>query len=495
MSARIHDRYGVEVEAADESAVMVLDEAVHTLVGLEGDPVAAVSAAADSGLVLARCLLAYLHCSWGSRRGYVLARDVLDGTGSPSALRERAHLAAARSWAGGDLDAAAGHLERALLNHPRDLLALKIAQDLYLALGDQVNLRDVAARVLPAWPEDTPGAGFVSGMYAFGLEECGDYRAAERYGRAALAANARDAWAAHAVLHVFEMEGRQADGLVFVAETSRDWGPSFFAVHNWWHAGLYHLELGQLWQALAVYDDRVAAQGLATPLGRVDAASLLWRLWLHGADVGGRASDLADAFEATLPDSAHCFNDWHAAMALALAGRPGDAYGLVADLATRASGTNKIVLQRAGLDVMFGVIAFARRQYPSAVELLGHARRHASVLGGSRAQRDTIDLTLLAAAGACRATAGNGSAPAAGTGDGALVRALVAERVARKPTAGRAARLVIEASKARAARHRSTQHRAAPDRATPDRGRQWGAAPAQQHATSRQDLAAGARPR
>jgi hypothetical protein len=46
MSARIHDRYGVEVEAADESAVMVLDEAVHTLVGLEGDPVAAVSAAA-----------------------------------------------------------------------------------------------------------------------------------------------------------------------------------------------------------------------------------------------------------------------------------------------------------------------------------------------------------------------------------------------------------------------------------------------------------------
>lgn len=56
MSALIRDRYGVEVEAADETAVMVLDEAVHTLVGLEGDPVAAISAAADSGLVLARCL-------------------------------------------------------------------------------------------------------------------------------------------------------------------------------------------------------------------------------------------------------------------------------------------------------------------------------------------------------------------------------------------------------------------------------------------------------
>jgi tetratricopeptide (TPR) repeat protein len=467
MSALIRDRYGVEVEAADETAVMVLDEAVHTLVGLEGDPVAAISAAADSGLALARCLLAYLHCYSGSRRGYALARDVLDGTPAPSAPRERVHLAAARSWASGDLDAAAGHLERALLRHPRDLLALKLAQDLYLALGDQVNLRDVAARVLPAWPEGRQGAGFVAGMYAFGLEECGDYRAAERYGRAALAANARDAWAAHAVLHVFEMEGRQADGLAFVAETARDWGPSYFAVHNWWHSGLYRLELGQLRHALAVYDDCVAAQGLATPLGRADAASLLWRLWLHGADIGGRASALADAFEATLSDSAYCFNDWHAVMTLTLAGRLGTAYGLTAELATRASGTNKVMLERAGLDVMLGVLAFARRQYPSAVKLLGQARRHASVVGGSHAQRDAIDLTLLAAAAACDTTAGldrgNGTGLAAGSGDGALVRALVAERVARKPTAGRAARLVIEASQARAAWPGSVQHRAALD--------------------------------
>jgi tetratricopeptide (TPR) repeat protein len=374
MSALIRDRYGVEVEAADETAVTVLDEAVHTLVGLEGDPVAAISAAADSGLVLARCLLAYLHCYSGSRRGYALARDVLDGTPAPAAPRERSHLAAARSWARGDLEAAAEHLERALLHDRRDLLALKIAQDLYLALGDQVNLRDVAARVLPAWPEGRPGAGFVAGMYAFGLAGCGDYRAAERYGRAALAANARDAWAAHAVLQVFELEGRQADGLAFVAETARDWGPSYFAVHNWWHSGLYRLELGQLRHALAVYDDCVAAQGLATPLGRADAASLLWRLWLLGADLGGRPGTLADAFEGTWSDSASCFNDWHAVMALVLAGRLDTAYGLTAELTGRASGTNKVMLERAGLDVMFGVLAFARRQYPSAVKLLSQAR-------------------------------------------------------------------------------------------------------------------------
>jgi tetratricopeptide (TPR) repeat protein len=440
MPALIRDRYGVEVEAADEVAIVAFDEAVHALVGLEGDPVAAAgAAAADPMLVLARCLTAYLHCYPGSYSGYAAAHAVLDDTPGPSAPRERAHLAAARSWADGDLDAAVRHLELALLRNPRDLLALKVAQDLYFSLGDRVNLRDVVARVLPAWPHGTSGAGFVHGMYAFGLEECGDYRAAERHGRAALDASRHDAWAAHAVIHVFEMEGRQEEGLAFVSASSADWGPSFFAVHNWWHSALYHLELGQLAEALAVYDDQVAAKGMAIPLGQLDAASLLWRLWLHGVDPGDRADELARAFEPGLHDSAYCFNDWHAAMALGLAGRLETAERLVAELPVRSRGTNKVMLERAGLDVIGGVIAFARGEYRLAVDLLGRARPYASVFGGSHAQRDAIDLTLLAAAAAA--------------GDDALVRALVAERVARKPTAERAARLVIDASRDQAARH------------------------------------------
>ncbi|HVT68734.1 MAG TPA: tetratricopeptide repeat protein [Trebonia sp.] len=485
MSALIRDRYGVDVEASDAAAVAALDEAVHCLAGLEGDLVAA---AARPVLVLGRCLAAYLDCYTGSRSGYAAARAVLDGTPAPSAPRERAHLAAARSWADGDLDAAARHLERALLRNPRDLLALKVAQDLYFMLGDRVNLRDVAARVLPAWRDDSPGAGYVLGMYAFGLEECGDYAAAERFGRAALAASRRDAWAAHAVIHVYEMTGRPEEGLAFAADSAAGWGPSFFAVHNWWHTGLYQLELGRLREALAVYDNRVITLGLATPLGQVDAASLLWRLWLHGADLGEagpgeadtnggstggggsgragtdggrRAALLADAFEHRLLDSAYCFNDWHAAMALALAGRLETAELLAAELPARARGTNKVMLDRAGLDVIRGVIAFARRQYPLAVELLGRARPYASVIGGSHAQRDAIDLTLLAAAAAADATAGTAISVAAHEPYDALVRALVNERTARKPAAGLAARLVIDASRERALRLGAARHGAA----------------------------------
>jgi hypothetical protein len=121
-------------------------------------------------------------------------------------------------------------------------------------------------------------------------------------------------------------------------------------------------------------------------------------------------------------------------MALGLAGRLGTAKKLVADLSGSASGTNKKMLDRAGLDVARGFLAFAGGDYQLAAELLGQARPHAYVFGGSHAQRDAIDLTLLAAASAAH--------------DDALVRALTAERLARKPTAAAAAQRIVDVNRA-----------------------------------------------
>ena len=56
-------------------------------------------------------------------------------------------------------------------------------------------------------------------------------------------------------------------------------------------------------------------------------------------------------------------------------------------------------------------------------------RPRANAVGGSHAQRDVIDLTLIAAA--------------ARAGDDSLAPALVAERVARKPSAEASARQLV----------------------------------------------------
>jgi tetratricopeptide (TPR) repeat protein len=423
------DRWGVPLRGATPAGAAAFSKAVESLLALAGDPVAeaaaAVSAAPD--LVLARVYQAYLSLYGMTADGVAAAAAILaglDGAGraGTGSEREELHLRAARAWAAGDWTGAARALERALIAHPRDALALKVAQDLYFFLGRRLDLRDVAGRVLAHWPPGQPGWGYVQGMYAFGLEENGDYRQAQARAEAALAGNPRDVWSVHAVAHVHEMEGAHRDGVAFLAATAPDWRGSYFAVHNWWHQGLYQLELGEWGAAVALYDGSIRARRSLEWLDLVDAAALLWRLGLYGADLGDRAARLADDI-APLMESApvYAFNDWHAVMAFGLAGRHDRGQRVLADCRRLATGTNREAAQRAGLALIGGFGAFAAGRFGDALDQLIDIRDAASAVGGSHAQRDVIDLTLIAAA--------------ARAGDRGLARALAGERTARKPSA------------------------------------------------------------
>lgn len=437
MGIAFADRWGVPVQATSGSAVAQLDEAVEMLAALAGDPAAAAGAAvaADGGLALGHIYRAYLALYGTTAEGVASATGILkklEGAAGPLGEREAHHLTAAWCWAGGRWEAAARSLERALLCHPRDLLALKVAQDLYFFLGNRLDLRDVAARVLPAWPEGEPGWGYVQGIYAFGLEENADYRQAEARARAALRENPRDVWAVHALAHVFEMEGNQPGGVEFLSASVRHWAASYFAIHNWWHRALYHLELDEISQALALYDDPIRASRSTDWLDVVDAASLLWRLSLLGADVAERAGQLAADIDSLAGEPIYIFNDWHAVMAFGLAGDHDRNARLIDANRRGAAGTNRAAAQRAGLALLEGFSSFAAGRPDRAIDLLIDIRPRADAVGGSHAQRDVIDQTLIAAAAAA--------------GQHSLARALVAERVARKPTAETAARQLLIAN-------------------------------------------------
>ncbi len=438
MTGSYADRWGVPVQAADGAAVLLLDQAIEDLVALAGDPVGGAEAAiaADGELALARIYRAYLSLyattAEGAAEASALIKPLEAGRPGPLAPREAHHLAAARAWADGDWQAAARALERALVARPRDLLALKAAQDLYFFVGNQLELRDVAARVLPAWPPDDPAWGFVQGLWAFGLEENGDYRGAEAAAANALAGNPKDVWGVHALAHVFEMEGRHEPGVSFLSASSPDWAGSYFAVHNWWHLGLYLLELGRVDDALALYHERIRAARSTEWLNVIDAAALLWRLSLYGTDVAAPAAALAADISDLVDVPVYIFNDWHAVMTFGLAGQYARNARVLGANRYLTRPTNSQASQRAGLRLLEGFAAFAAGQPGVAVDLLVDIRAEAHAVGGSHAQRDVIDLTLIAAA--------------ARSGQAGLARALVTERAARKPAAAPSARALVLAN-------------------------------------------------
>ncbi len=432
MAKEFADRWGVPVRADRADAVALLDQAIEDLATLGGDPVADAEAAvgADDSLVLGHIYRAYLNLYGTTPAGISAASEILKQLDETvMGEREAHHMRAAQHWVAGDWEATTRSLERALLRHPRDLLALKVAQDLYFFLGNRLELRDTAARVLPAWPRSRPGWGYVQGMYAFGLEENADYRQAESRARAALDHNPRDVWSVHALAHVFEMEGSQRDGVDFLTASAPCWSASYFAIHNWWHRGLYHLELGEIGEALALYDDPIRAGRSTEWLDVVDAAALLWRLSLFGVDVTERAIQLAADIDDLVGSPVYVFNDWHAVMAFGLAGDVERTERVIASNRHLSAPTNAGAAERAGLALLEAFAAFAAGYPDRAIDLLIDIRPRANAVGGSHAQRDVIDLTLIAAA--------------ARSGDDSLARALVTERVARKPTAEAAARQLI----------------------------------------------------
>jgi tetratricopeptide (TPR) repeat protein len=432
MGKAFADRWGVPVRAGSADSVALLDVAIEDLAALAGDPVADADAAvaADDSLVLGHIYRAYLQLYGTTPEGVAAAGEILKRLDEAvMGERELHHLRAARHWAEGDWEATTRSLERALLCHPRDLLALKVAQDLYFFLGNRLELRDTAARVVPAWPRSRPGWGYVQGIYAFGLEENADYRQAESRARAALDHNPRDVWSVHALAHVFEMEGNQRDGVDFLTASAPCWSASYFAIHNWWHRGLYHLELGEIGEALALYDDPIRAGRSTEWLDVVDAAALLWRLSLFGVDVTERAEQLAADIDDLVGSPVYVFNDWHAVMAFGLAGDVERTERVIASNRHLSAPTNAGAAERAGLALLEAFAAFAAGYPDRAIDLLIDIRPRANAVGGSHAQRDVIDLTLIAAA--------------ARSGDDSLARALVTERVARKPTAEAAARQLI----------------------------------------------------
>ena len=337
----------------------------------------------------------------------------LEATIEPSSTRERLHLQAALAWSRGQLDVAARFYDLALAREPKDLLALRVGHDLAFFQGDSRNIRDVVGRVRHAWSEQDELFGVVEGMHAFGLEENGDYRRAEATARAALAAEPADVWAHHVLAHVFEMEGRTEEGIEFLTASALHWEESFFAVHNWWHLALLEVEQGALDAALGLYDGPVRRAESPEWLDLVDAASLLWRLSLLGVDVGERAAALVPLVEDRLCDALSSFNDLHGLMICSLAGRDdlADACRWPQRAPPRAPATRS-VHSLVGGSLLEGFRSFGR-VLSTPQRWLSCSRRgsRASMIGGSIAQRDVVDLTLLAAAPAPLGRRGPGHRP------------------------------------------------------------------------------------
>lgn len=429
------DCRGLAVTASSADEAELLDATVHAYLSNDpgtGELLGKLMLRAPE-MPMAHCLRGFLlnladrASDLGRARESLAAADRLIARANE---RERRHIEALRAWCDGELTRATALFEEILIDHPRDVLAFRLAHYLHFFVGAIVEMRDSAARVLSSWEESVPDYGYVLGCRAFGLEETGDYAAAEAFGRRAVELNADDVWAGHAVCHVLEMQGRHREGIDWVNHHENAWAErNAFANHVWWHRSLYYLELEEHDAVLDQYDRYVWRGPSDDNLDITNAAALLLRLDMLGVDVGDRWHQIAGVVaETRLDERTRPFNDAHFIMPLAMTGRRTESDALLASMRGHAEAhlneamTIVPTLRDIGVPLAEAVRAYADGDYARAVDTIMPIRYRLLPLGGSWAQRDVFARLLIESARR--------------SGRTRLARALLAERAALKPTSG-----------------------------------------------------------
>lgn len=401
----LRDPQGNALSGATGEALDLYCDAVVAFNLYRGDPFAPLDRALAIApeFTMAHALKAYLYAVATEPEANITAQRALkDALPLQKTEQEASHLSVLRQLLDGNWTAAAEALDFHCADYPHDLIALQCGHLLDFYRANARDLRDRIARALPLWSAEIPGYSLLLGMYAFGLEECADYTEAEEYGRGATELEPFDCWAHHAVSHVLEMQGRAREGIQWMQEREPFWAgeDNFFRVHNWWHRALYHLDLGEVDEALAIYDGPIRSEHSEVALDLVDASALLWRLNMSACDVGERWGELAQAWDRHADGRQYPFNDWHACMAYLGAGREADVERITNTIRAARDSQRETAAWawQTGLPLIEGFVAFWREEYHKAVEHLHHARYIANTFGGSNAQRDIIDWTLTEAA-------------------------------------------------------------------------------------------------
>ncbi|MFP6806129.1 MAG: tetratricopeptide repeat protein [Pseudomonadales bacterium] len=352
----------------------------------------------DATLPMAHCLRAYMLKMSGDpkfARAIASSMDILAKLESSMNTREKMHYKTIQTWVNNQYTDTATILEELLQIFPKDILALRIAHYLHFYEGDNKRMCTSIARSNAVWHISDPCYGYVLGMQSFAFEESGEYAQAEAIGRQAVEINKEDIWGAHAVAHVFQMQGRKTEGTAWLGELLNSWqDANNFVYHMHWHKALFHIGAGELDQSLAIYDEHlVECLNDDFYLDVCNAAALLWRLDMLGQDVTDRWRRLRAYSKKRIKDDELVFSTLHYLMTPAVLNDKETTDEAIKHFeAWSLKDTSQgAVCKRVGLPLARSIVEIGQGKYKEATNRLADIKDEIYRIGGSHAQRHLFD--------------------------------------------------------------------------------------------------------
>ena len=399
------DRWGLPISTASAAAAAHYAEGVDRMLSAwTGGPEAFDAAiAADPDFALAHAGRARAHTLFAepalARAAIDRAEALVERSGTE---RERSHVRAialaTRGDARGALAQVLAHVER----WPRDafILAMPLGAFGMFAFSGMADHSQAGADLCDRAAGHYGDDWWFKTVRGWAHTENANVAFGRRLTEEGFALRNANAHAVHALAHAMyeDGSGAEADALI------EDWLPGYDHAgilhgHISWHQALVALEAGEVERALEIYGERVRPSVSASmPINIIsDSAAFLWRVDAYGHGAPAELWAEATDFAATVfPNPGFPFIDVHKALVEA-ANRDAAAIEARAAALNRRIDEGSLPAGPVVPAICRALLAFAQGDYRVCADILWPLAAEVARVGGSHAQRDVFEETLILA--------------------------------------------------------------------------------------------------
>jgi tetratricopeptide (TPR) repeat protein len=398
------DRYGLALSTASAAARDAYVEASDLALTFYPGALEAYdrALAADPGFALAHAGKAQVL----ARQGDVAAARAALAAAKDAAIsvseREAGHLAFFDLAFAGQTETALAALYTHLAAWPRDALVVSVAANPNGLIGGsgQLGQKHRIAALMDGLASSYGDDFWFMAYHAMALSEDGRLVAARAKIEQSVATNPNNAHGAHGFAHVCYESGEPETGRAYLSSWLTTYPrDGFFHGHLSWHQSLCEIQVGNWARAVELYRDAIALdRHSGGPQQKIsDGAAFLWR-----SELAGHPRDIAawrklyDYANDALARPASGLADLHVILTQAV---------MRDDAGLDARSRQMTELARTGRypsgsylpALARGFAAFERGDFPGAIGALAPLAGDNERIGGSRAQHDLIEFTLLKA--------------------------------------------------------------------------------------------------
>ena len=397
------DRYGLELSTTSSEARDAYVDAIDRMLAADGHVEETLTTAieADPSFALPHIALARQHQLMARGKEARAVAEHASELVATATEREQRHVEILANLISGQVPRSLELTREHIVDHPRDAFALAPACGVFGTIGfsGRIGREQEQLELLEPLATHYGDDWWFLSVLAFALLETGEWTRGRELAERSLELRPTNAHGAHTLAHALYESGDDDEALDFMST----WLPdsdraSLLHCHIWWHYALLLLMTGRHADANRAFAENCLPGMSDSPAINVftDSASYLWRSELAGV---ARNPEQWEAVRGHFEENFRrpiVFVDAHAGLPYAALGQTEQLEACIDQLQELGeSGRLPAETTAVALNRAYG--AFAAERWSEVIDLLEPTMDQVVRIGGSRAQRDLLTNTLLAA--------------------------------------------------------------------------------------------------